>query len=114
MGRNVLLAERPLQQPANNREVATLIVRRENNGILVLGGAHLADSNRIKEPTKQSPTKNPNGKERLETIRGGCCLTDGAPERIRRSVFRNHVIDELYIITSISTEESLVRYCLLL
>lgn len=57
MGGNVLLAERPLQQPANNREVATLIVRRENNGILVLGGAHLADSNRIKEPTKQSPTK---------------------------------------------------------
>lgn len=42
---SVLFAERPLQQPANNREVATLIVRRQNNGILVLCGAHLANSN---------------------------------------------------------------------
>lgn len=38
--KSILLPKCPLQKPAHNREVAPLIVGREDDGILVLGGTH--------------------------------------------------------------------------
>lgn len=39
-GKSLLLPERPLQKPAHNREVAPLIIGREDDGVLVLRSAH--------------------------------------------------------------------------
>lgn len=40
---SVLLAECSLQQPADDREVATLVVGREDDGVLVLFGGHFGE-----------------------------------------------------------------------
>lgn len=72
-----LLSKCPLQEPTHDGEVSPLIVRREDDGVLVAFGSHLAGS--TGRPCEDAIAE----RRKIDSYQAGCCSGTEA-RKIRR------------------------------